>query len=168
MGSTNLIQQPIRPTLYVGLGGTGKEVLLRLRRRFYETFRQGVLPCTRFLWIDTDTRDTDARGEALSSAMNAVAFEDSEKVGLLTGTVGKSAIDIFRNRQKWSYIHEWLYEEVERYGVQIADGAGGVRAVGRLMLLSNFAAVESALKNAIGELRQANTLLETQNFYREH
>jgi hypothetical protein len=61
-----------------------------------------------------------------------------------------------------------LYDEVERYGVEIADGAGGVRAVGRLMLMANFASVESALKNAVGELRQASTLLETQDFYKEH
>jgi uncharacterized membrane-anchored protein YhcB (DUF1043 family) len=166
MGPMNLIQQPIRPTLYVGLGGTGKEVLLRLRRRFYERFREGVPPCTRFLWMDTDTRDKDAKGEALDAALSAVGFEEQEKVPLLNGTVGKAAIDIFRNRQKWSYIHDWLYDEVERYGVEIADGAGGVRAVGRLMLMANFASVESALKNAVGELRQASTLLDTQNFYR--
>src|ERR1035441_6959172 len=110
MGPMNLIQQPIRPTLYIGLGGTGKEVLLRLRRRFYERFRDGVPPCTRFLWLDTDTRDKDAKGEALDAALTAVAFEEQEKVPLLNGTVGKAAIDIFRNKQKWSYIHDWLYE----------------------------------------------------------
>lgn len=170
MNSTDKTQkpQPIRPTLYIGLGGTGKEVLLRLRRRFYERFRVGVPPCTRFLWIDTDTRDVDARGEALDAALSAVSFEEPEKVSLLTGTVGKAAVDIFQNKQKWSYIHDWLYEEVQRYGVEIADGAGGVRAVGRLMFMVNFDKVESALKTAIGELRQASTLVKTQNFYREH
>ena len=167
MNPTNNTQQPIRPTLYIGLGGTGKEVLLRLRRRFYERFRTGVPPCTRFLWMDTDTRDLGARGESLAG-FNAVTFEEHERVPLLTGSVGKAAVDIFQNRQKWSYIHNWLYEEVERYGVEIADGAGGVRAVGRLMFMSNFNNVESAVKNAIGELRQANTPLKTNDFYLEH
>lgn len=168
MNPTNKTQQPIRPTLYVGLGGTGKEVLLRLRRRFYERFRNGVPPCTRFLWLDTDTRDMDARGEALDAALSAVAFGEQEKVPLLNGTVGKAAVDIFQNRQKWNYIHDWLYDEVESYGLKIADGAGGVRSVGRLMLMAKFASVESALKTALGELRQTSTLLETQNFYLEH
>jgi hypothetical protein len=168
MPPAQLQNQPIRPTLYIGLGGTGKEVLLRLRRRFYERFRTGVPPCTRFLWIDTDTRDMDAKGEALDAALSAVAFEEHEKVPLLNGTVGKAAVDIFQNKQKWGYIHNWLYDEVERYGVEIADGAGGVRAVGRLMFMANFANVESAVRTAAGELRQANTLLKTQNFYREH
>ena len=31
----------VRPTLYVALGGTGKEVLLRLRRRILETLWNG-------------------------------------------------------------------------------------------------------------------------------
>jgi len=168
MHPMNRPQQPIRPTLYIGLGGTGKEVLLRLRRRFYERFRIGVPPCTRFLWMDTDTRDLDARGEALDAALSAVAFEESEKVPLLSGTVGEAASDIFQNRQKWTYIHNWLYEEVERYGREIANGAGGVRAVGRLMFMANFANIESAVKHAIMELREAETLVKTQNFYRDH
>src|ERR1035437_7276495 len=91
MFPANMVHQPIRPTLYIGLGGTGKEVLLRLRRRFYERFRTGVLPCTRFLWMDTDTRDLDARGKAFDAALSSVAFEEQEKVALLNGTVGEAA-----------------------------------------------------------------------------
>lgn len=45
---------PIRPTLYIGLGGTGKEVLLRLRRRVCDEFGTQTLPWTRFLYIDCD------------------------------------------------------------------------------------------------------------------
>ncbi len=167
MNPTSKTQQPIRPTLYVGLGGTGKEVLLRLRRRFYERFRVRSLPCTQFLWIDTDIRDCDARGDDLDAAMLAVGFEDQEKVPLLNGTVGEAAIDIFRNRQKWGYIHRWLYEEVERYGRGIADGAGGVRAVGRLMFMASFTTVQAAVKRAVMQLRQSEMLVNTKNFYRE-
>lgn len=168
MFPANMVHQPIRPTLYIGLGGTGKEVLLRLRRRFYERFRTGVLPCTRFLWMDTDTRDLDARGKAFDAALSSVAFEEQEKVALLNGTVGEAATDIFRNRQKWSYIHNWLYDEVETYGREISNGAGGVRAVGRLMFMTNFTNIESAVKRALMGLREATTLVETQRFYGEH
>ena len=34
----------IRPTVLIGLGGTGKEVLRRLRRMFYEKYRMVGLP----------------------------------------------------------------------------------------------------------------------------
>jgi hypothetical protein len=118
--------------------------------------------------MDTDTRDLDARGKAFDAALSAVAFEEQEKVALLSGKVGEAATDIFRNRQKWSYIHDWLYDEVETYGRGISDGAGGVRAVGRLMFMTNFNNIEAAVKRAVMGLREASTLVNTQNFYREH
>ena len=85
MNPTSKTQQPIRPTLYIGLGGTGKEVLLRLRRRFYERFRVRSLPCTQFLWIDTDIRDCDARGDNLDAAMLAVGFAMGNSLEALAG-----------------------------------------------------------------------------------
>src|SRR5664280_2012690 len=106
----------IVPTLFIGLGGTGKEVLLRLRRKFYEKLRKPGLPCTSFLWIDTDTGDCDATGVELDAVYKSVQFEDQEKIPLLTGQVGRSMADIFRNPGQWPQIHEWLYPEVERFG----------------------------------------------------
>jgi hypothetical protein len=51
----------IRPTVFIGLGGTGKEVLLSLRRKVYEKFCKPSLPCASFLWVDTGTGGKDAR-----------------------------------------------------------------------------------------------------------
>ena len=167
MNPMNLIDQQIRPTLYIGLGGTGKEVLLRLRRRFYERFRVKRLPCTQFLWIDTDILNPGAQGETLDAAMAAVSFEEQEKVSLLNGTVGDSTVDIFRNRTKWGYIHSWLYDEVASYGREIADGAGGIRAVGRLMFMVNFSNVQAAVKGAVRELTESQMFVKTQDFYQE-
>ena len=45
----------IRPTVLIGLGGSGKEVLMRLRRLFYERHGTVGLPITQYLWFDTDT-----------------------------------------------------------------------------------------------------------------
>src|SRR5882724_8500300 len=91
----------IRPTLFIGLGGTGKEVLLRLRRKFYERLGQPGLPCTAYMWIDTDTRDVMARGERVDDIYQAVAFEEYEKIGLLKGSVGNDLGSIFLNRGQW-------------------------------------------------------------------
>jgi hypothetical protein len=128
----------IRPTLFIGLGGTGKEVLLRLRRKFYERLGEPGLPCTAYMWIDTDTRDVMARGERVDEIYQAVAFEEHEKIGLLKGSVGNDLGSIFLNRGQWEHLHEWVYPEVNRYGAEIADGAGGVRAVGRLTFFRHF------------------------------
>ena len=52
--SDDKLDFPVVPTLFVGLGGSGKEVLLRIRRRFFTKYRVPRLPMTRFLWLDTD------------------------------------------------------------------------------------------------------------------
>ncbi len=157
-----------RPVFFLGLGGTGKEVLLRLRLRLYERFRTYDVPFCRFLWVDTDLRATGARGEDLSSALASVAFDEHEKFGLLHGSVGKDLSDIFTNPTQWPHIHEWLYPEVQRYGSEIRDGAGGVRAVGRLTFFAKYTALREALERKLGELSRMETIGETQRFFREH
>ncbi len=157
-----------RPVFFLGLGGTGKEVLLRLRLRLYERFRTYDVPFCRFLWADTDLRATGARGEDLSSALASVAFEEHEKFSLLQGSVGRDLNDIFTNPTQWPHIHEWLYPEVQRYGSEIRDGAGGVRAVGRLTFFAKYAALREALERKLSELSRMETIGETQRFFREH
>ena len=157
-----------RPVLFLGLGGTGKEILLRLRLRMFERFRTFHVPFARFLWVDTDTRATDARGQDLSSALAAVGFDEHEKFALLQGTVGKDLNDIFQNPGHWPHIHEWLYPEVRRFGAEIADGAGGVRAVGRLTMFAKYAGLREAIERKLRELSQQETIVETQRFFAHH
>src|ERR1043165_2230940 len=45
----------VEPTLLIGLGGTGREVLLRLRRRFFLA-GYPVQPWISYLWVDTAAR----------------------------------------------------------------------------------------------------------------
>jgi hypothetical protein len=171
MGATPLTQkakqEPIRPTLFLGLGGTGKEVLLRVRRRFWERFREKGLPCTRYLWIDTDTRALNAQGLELDKALAAVGLAD-EQFALLHGNVGKSAADIFTNKENWKFIHNWLYEEVERYGLKIADGAGGVRAIGRLTFFEKYTKLRQRITQELKDLGTSETIHATQDFYLRH
>ena len=168
MANTKNEQQEIRPTLYIGLGGTGKEVILRLRRRFYERFRKTGLPCTEYLWIDTDTRDVGARGEPIDEALGAVSLESHEQFALMQGNVGSDLIDIFQNPERNEHIHEWLYPEVERYGMEIADGAGGVRGVGRLTFFNKYPALREHVRSAIEKLTTHERITETEKFFREH
>ncbi len=155
----------IRPTLFIGLGGTGKEVLLRLRRRFYERWRKVGLPCVKYLWIDTDTRDVLARGEKLDEIDNLLLFGEAEKVGLLKGNVGADLGDILNNPLRYDYIHEWLPEEVKIYGTQVADGAGGVRSIGRLTLVNHFPEVRGIIREHLESLRSDAAIKETHEKY---
>lgn len=161
----NVNPTPYRPALFLGLGGTGKEVLLRLRRRFYERFRTTDVPFARFLWIDTDTRAVDARGEKLDEAFSAVSFNESETVSLLRNNVGADMADIFNNPRQHEYVHKWLYEEVERFGRSVGDGAGGVRAIGRLTLFAGYNRLRQVIESRFRELAEESTIQRTQAFF---
>jgi len=140
----------IHPTVYIGLGGTGKEVLLRLRRRFYERWGKPSLECTRFLWFDTDSRDVWAKGEEMRQMDLELKFEDGrEAVSLLTGKVGEAYGRFLRSKKQFKYIHDWLHPEVDVFGADITDGAGGIRAIGRLAFFSQVTSIETKLKEAV-------------------
>src|SRR5437016_1822211 len=61
----NNLQNFIEPTIFVGLGGTGKETLLRIRRRFFEKFGVIGYPILGYLWIDTDMQNQNLDGQML-------------------------------------------------------------------------------------------------------
>jgi hypothetical protein len=158
----------IHPTLFIGLGGTGKEVLLRLRRKFYEQLGQPGLPCTSYLWLDTDTRDVMAQGEKMDEIFQSVAFKPHEQLGLLEGSVGTDLAGMFTNRGQWDYIHRWLHPEVERYGAEIADGAGGVRAVGRLTFFYRFEdRIKALVRGALDTISTQEAINDTHKLFQE-
>jgi hypothetical protein len=156
----------IRPTLFLGLGGTGKEVLLRVRRKFYERLGVLGLDCTAYLWLDTDTRNCMAVGEKIDETFSAVAFQPDEMIELLSGSVKEDLVQIFKSRDFYRHIHQWLPPEVQRYGTEIADGAGGVRTVGRLTYFHHFAEkIDPILGSVIENVRSHDRINKTKQFF---
>jgi Tubulin like len=154
----------IRPTLFIGLGGTGKEVLLRLRRKFYERFGSPGLPCVSYLWLDTDTLDRMAQGEPMDAIYREVGFTEREQIPLLQGKVKEDLAEVFRNRTQYPHIHNWLYQEVERFGTEIQDGAGGVRAVGKLTFYYHFLnTIDPRIRGILREIRTQEVIDQTRN-----
>ncbi|MCX6844567.1 MAG: hypothetical protein NTX53_20070 [candidate division WOR-3 bacterium] len=158
----------IRPTLFIGLGGTGKEILLRLRRKFYENFGKTGLPCVAYLWIDTDNRDGDAKGVALDETYMAVRFGDAEQYALLDGSVSESMNSVFANKQNFQHIHDWLYPEVERFGAQITDGAGNVRTVGRLTFFYHYDEIDARIRTIANGTLTQNSVAQTLAVFARH
>ena len=57
--------QELMPTILIGLGGTGKEVLLRIRRQFVEKYGSiNDFPILSYLYIDTDNAPSEESGIA--------------------------------------------------------------------------------------------------------
>ena len=157
---------PIRPTLYIGLGGTGKEVLLRQRRRVFDRFGIPSLPWTRFLHIDSDVGYID-------NDLREVEFEARERVDLFDKETSEAIKNVLAKREEFSFIHDWLDRELEMClfpdpEFSILHNAQGERAFGRLMFFLKFEQIESALKNALMELRLAQTSIQAHRFCEQH
>ena len=97
------VQQPksqgrvsIRPTVLIGLGGTGKEVLRRLRRMFYEKYRRPGLPVMEYLWFDTDIRNIDITGKKTDRLDEQIDFSAQEKID---GSVSPAELESYRSNR---------------------------------------------------------------------
>ncbi|MGU3540508.1 tubulin-like doman-containing protein [Methylobacterium sp. A54F] len=127
---------PVRPTVFVALGGTGKEVLLRLRRRILGAEWNGTrlesladFPAAAFLYLDTDT------AEARESDRAARTDPLAAKVAFTEGETLQRAVDLARyqaERRRYPEIDAWLpTHDLSR--IDAAKGAGQVRCIARLL-----------------------------------
>jgi hypothetical protein len=136
----------LRPTLFVALGGTGKEVVLRLRRRILQndwgggqgtSLRVsdiGRFPIASFIYFDTDTTEAIDTSRSLRNdpMARATAFKDSEKL--------QKRVDVRHYMDELDahpLIREWL-PEGDLASINTDKGAGQVRAISRLLFFEEF------------------------------
>lgn len=139
----------VTPTVVIGLGGTGGNVLIRLRRRFVE--RYGALskiPVVSYLWLDTD--DSDQHIDR-SYIQKQIDFDPSERVSLCMPdtTVVTDHLDQF------PHIHRWFYDDLTGYG-NMTKGAGQFRPYSRLGFFNQFGRIQQALRLAVQAVRDLN------------
>ncbi len=146
--------EPDSATLFVGLGGTGADALLRIKNQVRSRMK---LPKTddgfwaadvpqniAFLELDTD--------EKVSRKTYGCARFDESGSDYASLSVTNLA-DVIREAREGKIPYtEWLDKEVTP--VQGADGAGGIRQMGRLMLFRSISSVLSKLNAALDKLFQ--------------
>lgn len=129
----------LKKTVYIGLGGTGVESLLKIKKCFIDSYGE-VPPMIGFLAIDTDggaaTRNaTDAKG-------NAVTLQRSE---LLLCSV-KGALNVYQTNPT---ICNWVPQgNVQALASIQGGGAGQVRSNGRFIAYHN----KEKIVNAVSEV----------------
>jgi len=134
-------RQRVRPTVFVALGGTGKEVLLRLRRRIIQAdwnrerlHNIAEFPVAKFFYFDTDTteaRESD-RAAASDPLYAAVKFTPGETL--------QKKVDIAkyqRDLRAYPHIEEWLPQR-DLTRIDASQGAGQVRAISRLLFFDTY------------------------------
>lgn len=122
-----------RPSLFIGVGGVGKNILLRLRRMIVENYR-GLdrLPSIRFLHVDADANPGPDAGSTLNTEVlgQSLLFADAERCNLAPRIVRELAQgrDTIKKHQA---VREW-FDPALALDNNFTEGAGGVRQYGRL------------------------------------
>jgi hypothetical protein len=150
------------PTILIGLGGTGKEVLLRTRRQFVEKYGSlKEFPVVSYLYIDTDNAPTEESGTAREKDLliNDIEFQPNEKV---FNPVTPS--EYIHRINDLPHIKKWLNTEGEigKLGT-MNTGAGQIRPAARLSFFHNYDDITAKLisaKSRITDSISINTVKE--------
>lgn len=148
-------EQTMVPTIIVGVGGTGAEVLLRVRRLIEETY--GSLknfPIVSFLWVDTDKDYKTSNQEREGSPL-----KDNEKYWAKVG--GREVEEMISGMEDYPWINSWFPNELERNLTALEAGAGQVRAYGRFAFFCNYNGIRETFNKARNRIKgQENYLLD--------
>lgn len=136
----------IRPTLFIGAGGTGSSTLVRIKARFNETFPESTRKLVRFLLFDTDPNHPPIT----TSKGNTVWLETGHEVQLVSGVPVEEIIARKERYREWG--DELELDKLPRE--QISRGAKQIPQLGRLAFFYHYASIKKAIRRAIGDLKQ--------------
>lgn len=146
------------PTVLVGVGGTGIEVLSRVRRLVEESY--GSLknfPIISFLTIDTDKDYKVSNPSAAGSPL-----QDHEKHW--ASVSGREVQDIMSSMGQYPWIESWFPRELERNIGALEAGAGQIRACGRFAFFYNYHKIKAKFNDACSRVKgHENYMLDKYN-----
>ncbi|MFP5514209.1 MAG: tubulin-like doman-containing protein [Alphaproteobacteria bacterium] len=143
----------LRPALIIGLGGTGKQVLLNLRRMFYDQFGEPTLPHVATLWIDTDVSNRTADGAEMDFLLKEVEFDSREKQSVQLQA--NELENYYEHEESFPHIFSWFDASLKKHGL-ITDGAGQIRSFGRLAFFRHYEDIMAKVRHCIESMRQAS------------
>ncbi len=147
----------ITPTIFVGLGTTGTDILKNLRELMAEEYGHAGLPLFRYIAIETN-------GDV--NVQNTNQMEDYERINLIRATIPNvKPIDLRLTPGEPRYnphLADWLDPELLKIEVGgFMAGASNIRMAGRLCLWENWANARSTFVNAIGAITAPATKRKT-------
>ncbi len=134
----------VRPTLVVGLGGSGVYTARRLKQLIQERYNTQNL--IRFLYLDTDQG-------AMAQEPNLAEAESDEIVSLSIAHPEQIVEEWRRNPDLHPYL-EFLSDDVNVGLLRNADGAAGIRPIGRFGFHASFESVYPRLQRAVQKIMQ--------------
>ena len=141
------------PTVLVGVGGTGVEVLSRVRRLVEDSYGSlEKFPIMSFLSIDTDKDYVLTNPEAAGSPL-----KDHEKYW--AGVSGAEVSYMIDNMPKYPWIESWFPKELERNIKVIEKGAKQIRPCGRFAFFCNYQKIKARFNEACDRVKGHETFM---------
>lgn len=142
----------MRPTLLIGMGGTGQKVLANIKARFVQNYGE-VPPALRLLCFDTDQTVEQVRVD--DQVIRLVPDIELVNIG------GIETQNILRNLDKYPAISKWITEDKEKVPTRaIVMGAQQVRLLGRLAFFWRAEDIVRKLEGAVRALTDMKLLSE--------
>lgn len=137
-----------QPTVVIGIGGTGKNILLALKKMIVENSPNGMqdYPLLKLLSLDTDVRVGTETSE-IKTIKDDITLNQTTEIERLgaEGLVSNLKLDDFPN------IKEWFPESksIILRPADLADGASQIKPVGRFTFAWNAQALREKLYNLL-------------------
>ncbi len=154
----------LSPTLLIGLGGTGKDVLLRIRRSFFERYGKDPssgyvgFPIVGYLMLDTDGQKLDeVANETLPKFVKEnIKFDLSgnEPDVVVCKILPNEFNDYFQGgKATFPHIFRWMPQAMsQKTAVALSHGAGQNRLFGRLAFFRHFPAIRLLIEKKLMRL----------------
>jgi hypothetical protein len=155
----------LRPTLFIGAGGTGMEVMLRIRRRILsEVWNRhnptrvesiGQFPVARFLHFDLDNNAIidEGKSQRTDPWYELVKLGDDERlvepIDLPQYHESDDSLSRFPLIESWMPLRP---KKQRSLGIDPSKGAGQIRAVARLYLFDKYPKLRGRIKGALNFL----------------
>ncbi len=155
----------LRPTLFIGAGGTGMEVMLRIRRRIlsevwnrqHPTRVESIaqFPVARFLHLDLDSNAVidEGKSQRTDPWFELVKLADDERLveplDLPQYHESEDSLARFPLIENWMPLRP---KKLRSLGIDPSKGAGQIRALARLYLFDKYPRLRSRIKGALNFL----------------
>jgi tubulin-like protein len=155
--SSNGKKPMLKPAIVIGLGGTGNQVVRRLKQMVYNQY--GNTPTLlNFLVADTDEDTFNNQSWAPFPALTEL-----EQVPLYDPQVPFS--DVCDNPGAYPEIHDWLLPAVDVGLLDRQDGAGQIRMLGRVAFHKSFAFFERRISHFFDQCQRIQNRLDAMQRY---
>lgn len=150
------------PVLFLGLGGTGKDALMHLRRLFLDEYSGGAmpdalrerygparLPHTAYLCIDADDKMEDIDGRVFDEFMMRASLSETEFLNVELDP--RRVRDLYDHPERHPEHARWFDFGLEKSGVP-KNGCGATRPWGRLAFFQHYTRIREQLRNVLSSL----------------